>query len=62
MGQDGAKTWIGVHRFGTGKTEPLITIPKPPYVGLAVTPDESRIVYSQIDSAGRNIVVVDHFR
>jgi len=53
---------IDVYRFETGTTETLFEQPVKTSLGLAVSPDDKRILYSQIDYAGTDIMVVDHYR
>jgi Tol biopolymer transport system component len=62
MREEGTRTLIEVYRFATNTTESLATLSKAPYVGLTVTPDEKRILYTQVDNAGRNVMLVENFR
>lgn len=53
---------VAVYRFHTGKTESVATLGAHLSMGLAVSPDEKRILYSQIDYEGNDIMLVDHYR
>jgi hypothetical protein len=48
--------------FATGNVVRVATIQKPVYVGLAVSPDGRSILYSQIDQAGSDLMLVENFR
>ena len=53
---------VAVYRFHTGKTESVATLGAHLSMGLAVSPDEKRILYSQIDYEGNDIMLADHYR
>jgi len=48
--------------FSTGKTSQLATIPKTVMWGFSVSPDERRILYTQVDREGSDLMLVKNFR
>jgi hypothetical protein len=48
--------------FATGKVEVVTQLVKPPALGLAVSPDETWLLYSQYDQEGSDLMLVDNFR
>jgi Tol biopolymer transport system component len=48
--------------FSTGKIQSLTQLEKPTIYGLSVAPDGGSILYSQIDSRGSEIMLVENFR
>ncbi len=50
------------YSFATGKVTPLATIRRPVGWGLSVSPDERSILYTQIDQAGSDLMLVENFR
>jgi serine/threonine protein kinase len=48
--------------FATGRITPLVAISQPLQLGLAVSPDEHLVLYSQLDNGGSNLMLVDNFR
>jgi Tol biopolymer transport system component len=48
--------------FATGRITPLATVARPVTWGLAVSPDERLILYSQVDNAGSDLMLVENFR
>jgi Tol biopolymer transport system component/predicted Ser/Thr protein kinase len=48
--------------FSTGKTSQLATIPKTVQWGFSVSPDERRILYTQVDHDGADLMRVENFR
>jgi Tol biopolymer transport system component len=48
--------------FETGKILTLIKLERAAGYGLAVSPDEKTLLYSQLDSAGSDVMAVDNFR
>jgi len=48
--------------FATGRITSLAMISRPMGLGLAVSPDEHLILYSQDDQAGSDVVLVENFR
>jgi hypothetical protein len=53
---------IDVYRFDSRTTESVVTLRGHPDMGLAVSRDEKRILYSQVDHEGRNIMLVENYR
>jgi hypothetical protein len=56
------KTSIDFFEFATGKRRTTFNIGKQYYVGMAVSPDQKSLLYSVIDNAGSNLMLVDNFR
>jgi Tol biopolymer transport system component len=48
--------------FKTGKIQTIITLEKAFGFGLAVSPDEKVLLYTQLDQAGSDLMVVESFR
>jgi Tol biopolymer transport system component/DNA-binding winged helix-turn-helix (wHTH) protein len=48
-------------RFATSQTTSVVTIPRPAGLGLALSPDERLILYSQTDQVGSDLMVVENF-
>jgi len=48
--------------FSSGKTSQLATIPKTVMWGFSVSPDERRILYTQLDREGSDLMRVENFR
>lgn len=48
--------------FATGKLTPITTIDKPFNSGLSISPDGRWLIYSQLDRAGRDIMLMENFR
>ena len=53
---------ICVHEFATGKTRKLTTIERPVSFGMDVSPDGRTLLYSQLDEAGSDLMLVENFR
>ena len=53
---------IDVYRFNTGKTKTIATFGFNLEMGLAVSPDEKRLLYTQIDHQGSGIAVADGYQ
>jgi hypothetical protein len=49
-------------KFATGAIELIASIEKPVSSGLAVSPDRRWILYSQVEQAGSDLMLVEHFR
>jgi hypothetical protein len=47
--------------FATRQISPVVTIPRSVTDGLALSPDERLILYSQIDHVGSDLMVVENF-
>jgi hypothetical protein len=48
--------------FATGIATPIVNLQKPPDLGISVSPDGRTLLFAQIDSAGRNLMLVENFR
>ena len=49
-------------RFSDRKTTTIHTLPRPVYMGLAVSPDRTRVFLTQVDHQGSDLAVVDGIR
>jgi hypothetical protein len=49
-------------RFATGQISSIVTIPRSVTFGLALSPDERLILYSQRDQVGSDLMLVENFR
>jgi hypothetical protein len=56
------KTSIDFFEFATGKRSTLLNVGKQWFVGMALSPDQKSLLYSVIDNAGSNLMLVDNFR
>ena len=48
--------------FKTGATTEIVKIEKTVDLGLAVSPDEREVLFSQIDVSGTNLMLIEKFR
>ena len=55
------KTSIDYFEFKTGKRSTLLKLDKFWWYGMALSPDQQSLLYSVVDSAGSNLMLVDHF-
>ena len=60
-GADG-KSSIQFMSFVTGKVKTVAPISRPPAEGLTVSPDGRSLLFSQIDEAGSDLMLVENFR
>jgi len=60
-GADG-KYFIQFLDFATQKVKMVASIPRPPFLGFSVSPDEHSILYSQIDESSSDLMLVENFR
>ncbi len=60
-GADG-KSSIQFMSFATGKVKTVAPISRPPTEGLSVSPDGRFILFSQLDEAGSDLMLVENFR
>jgi Tol biopolymer transport system component/DNA-binding winged helix-turn-helix (wHTH) protein len=52
-------TSIDFYEFATGKRTTLFGVGKQAWAGMALSPDERSLLYSVVDSAGANLMLVD---
>jgi hypothetical protein len=62
LGNAPYKTSIDFLEYATGKRTTLINLGKQYWNGMALSPDHKSLLYSVIDSAGSNLMLVDNFR
>jgi Tol biopolymer transport system component/DNA-binding winged helix-turn-helix (wHTH) protein len=60
-GADG-QYFIQFLNLATGKVTTVATIPRPPYLGFSVSPDEHSILYAQVDESKSDLMLVENFR
>jgi serine/threonine protein kinase len=53
---------IGLYEFSTGKTRKILTIERGISEEIAVSPDGRTILYTQLDEAGSELMMVENFR
>ena len=61
VGQGGGQE-LAFLRFANHQILPIITIPRSVTFGLALSPDERLILYSQTDQIGTGLMLVENFR
>jgi len=59
VGDASHKTSIDFFEFSTGRRTTLATIGKPWWFGVALSRDKQSLLYSVIESAGSNLMLVD---
>lgn len=52
---------IDFFEFKTGKRSTLLRLDKFWWYGMALSPDQQSVLYSVIDSAGSNLMLVEQF-
>jgi Tol biopolymer transport system component len=62
VGDAPQKTSIELYDYATGKRTMLLRVGKPHWLGMALSPDQQSLLYTVIDSAGSNLMLVDKFR
>ena len=62
VGDTGDKTSVDFFDFATGKRSTLVGLDKPFWFGMTLSPDERSLVFSLVDSAGSNVMLVDRFQ
>jgi hypothetical protein len=62
VGDTPYKTSIDFFDFATGKRRTVLNIGKQQWYGMALSPDEKTLLYSVVDNAGSNLMLVDAFR
>ena len=53
---------ICLKEFATGKIRTVATTDRPIWVGMTVSPDERKLLYTQYDALGRDLMLVENFR
>jgi Tol biopolymer transport system component len=53
---------ISLHEFATGRARKILTIENPAVWAMAVSPDGRTILYTQVDEAGSDLMLVENFR
>jgi hypothetical protein len=53
---------IRLYEFATGKIRKLLTIEHKIDLAIAVSPDGQAILYTQLDEAGKDLMLVENFR
>jgi Tol biopolymer transport system component/DNA-binding winged helix-turn-helix (wHTH) protein len=56
------QTSLDSYDYATGKRSKLVSVGKPFWWGMALSPDETSLLYSVVDNAGSNLMLVDNFR
>jgi hypothetical protein len=62
VGDTPYKNSIDFFEYATGKQTTLLNLRKQYWSGMALSPDQKSLLYSVIDSAGSNLMLVDNFR
>lgn len=62
MNDPGARSSIQFLSFATNKIKTIATIEKPLSQGLALSRDGRWLLYSQVDQAGSELMLVENFR
>ena len=62
LGDTPQSTTLDFFEYSTGKRTTLLKIGRPYWFGAALSPDQRSILYSTIDSAGMNLMLVDRFQ
>jgi hypothetical protein len=60
-GADG-KYSIQFLSFATSTVKTVVLIPRPSSFGVTVSPDRRHLLYSQLDEAGSDVMLVENFR
>jgi Tol biopolymer transport system component/DNA-binding winged helix-turn-helix (wHTH) protein len=53
---------INFFNFATRKVAPIAKLEKTPFVGLALSPDNRWLLYTQVDQDGSDIMLIENFR
>jgi len=61
VGDASSKTSLDFYEFATGKRTTLLDIGKQWWMGMALAPDQRSILFSTVDSAGSNLMLVAQF-
>ena len=49
-------------RYGEGKAVEVTRFERPPWIEFSVSPDEKRLVFTRLDSAVNEVMLVENFR
>lgn len=60
-GEDGKHT-LGYVPFEGGKLKTILTLPRVPVMGLAVSPDGGSLLYSQVEQISQELALVENFK
>jgi hypothetical protein len=61
VGDGPHKASIDFFEFATGSRRPIIDLQRPWWYGMALSPD-GKLLFSLVNSAGSNLMLVDNFR
>lgn len=53
---------LRLYEFATSKTRKLLTVERSLGYGLTVSPDDRTVLYTQVDEAGSDLMLVENFR
>ncbi|MFL6353147.1 MAG: protein kinase domain-containing protein [Bryobacteraceae bacterium] len=59
---DKGRSDLCLYEFATSKTTKVLTVERSVDFGLAVSPDGGSILYTQLDEAGSNLMLVENFK
>jgi Tol biopolymer transport system component/DNA-binding winged helix-turn-helix (wHTH) protein len=62
VGDTGAQPSVDFFDFATGKRSTLVRLDKPFWFGMTLSRDERSLVFSLVDSASSNLMLVDRFQ
>ncbi|CAN5896811.1 winged helix-turn-helix domain-containing protein [soil metagenome] len=62
VGDTRDKLSVDFFEFATGKRSTLVHLDKPFWIGMTLSPDERSLVFSLVESAGSNLMLVDRFQ
>ena len=62
VGDTGDKPSVDFFDFATGKRSTLVRLDKPFWFGMALSPDGKSLLFSLVNSAGSNLMLVETFR
>jgi hypothetical protein len=58
----GGRSEIRFCEFATGTTRNVLTVERPVDNHIAISPDNSAILYTQLDQSGSDLMLVENFR
>ena len=62
VGDAPEKTSIDFFEFATGTRTRIVDLGKPFWYGMALSPDGKSMLFSLVNSAGSNLMLVENFR